>query len=348
MITRRDFGDDSRGNATELITLVNKKGTEVSVSTFGGVVVTFIFADKDGVKRDVVLGYDTPAEYLTGNGYFGSCVGRNANRIGGAVMTLNGKKYDLEKNDGDNNLHSGANSTSKSVWEVESVDEEKNSVTLKIVSKDLEQDFPGTMTAKVTYTLNEEDALVIDTEAVCDEDTIANFTNHSYFNLAGHDSGIMENQKLKIYAEAYTPIDAGLIPTGEVRKVAGTAFDFTEFKEIGKDINDDDEQLKLAGGYDHNFVLDDKRDVRLMAEAVCEETGICLKAYTDLPAVQLYAGNFIGDQKGKNGAMYHDRYGFCLESQYYPNAVNEESFETPILKAGDTYHTTTIYQLVLK
>lgn len=323
------------------VTIANSKGMRAEVCTLGATLVSLFFKDKNGVEKDLVLGYDNPADYLNHTTYFGATVGRNGNRIKDAKFTLNGTEYLLEKNDGENNLHSGANGLCYKEWEVEK--ETENSVTLSSVSKDLEQGFPGTMTVKVTYAIGEDNDLSIDYEAVSDKDTVANFTNHSYFNLGGHDSGPMVNQKLKLYSSKFTPVDGTLIPTGELRDVKGTPMDFTEFKVIGKEIDAEDEQLKFGGGYDHNFVVDGQ-GYRIMAEAVSEDTGIHMKAYTDAPAVQFYAGNFIKKQVGKGGCAYDDRHGFCLESQYCPDAVNNPAFESPILKAGETYRTRTVYQ----
>lgn len=323
------------------VMIANSKGMRAEVCTLGATLVSLFFKDKNGVEKDLVLGYDNPADYLNHTTYFGATVGRNGNRIKNGKFTLNGTEYFLEKNDGENNLHSGSKGLCYKEWEVEK--ETENSVTLSSVSKDLEQGFPGTMTAKVTYAIGEDNALSIDYEAVSDKDTVANFTNHSYFNLGGHDSGTMVNQKLKLYSSKFTPVDGTLIPTGELRDVKGTPMDFTEFKAIGKEIDAEDEQLKFGGGYDHNFIVDGK-GYRLMAEAVSEDTGIHMKAYTDAPAVQFYAGNFIKKQVGKGGCAYDDRHGFCLESQYCPDAVNNPAFESPILKAGETYRTRTVYQ----
>lgn len=323
------------------VMIANSKGMRAEVCTLGATFVSLFFKDKNGVEKDLVLGYDNPADYLNHTTYFGATVGRNGNRIKNGKFTLNGTEYLLEKNDGENNLHSGSKGLCYKEWEVEK--ETENSVTLSSVSKDLEQGFPGTMTAKVTYAIGEDNALSIDYEAVSDKDTVANFTNHSYFNLGGHDSGTMVNQKLKLYSSKFTPVDGTLIPTGELRDVKGTPMDFTEFKAIGKEIDAEDEQLKFGGGYDHNFIVDGK-GYRLMAEAVSEDTGIHMKAYTDAPAVQFYAGNFIKKQVGKGGCAYDDRHGFCLESQYCPDAVNNPAFESPILKAGETYRTRTVYQ----
>lgn len=349
MITRESFGTDGRGNDVELFTLANTSGTQVKISTLGATVVSFLFRDKTGTMRDVVLGYDNPASYLENKGlYFGTTVGRCANRIANAKVTISGTEYTLEANNGANNLHSGSNGVSHKMWETESVDEEQNALTLKILSKDLEQGFPGNMTIKVTFTLGEDHALQIAYEAVSDKDTVANMTNHSYFNLAGDDAGNIGNQKLKLYADAFTPLaPVGSVPTGEIRFVKDTPLDFREFKKIGQEIESDYDQIVYAKGYDHNFILDNNGELKLMAEAVCEETGIHLYAYTDCPGVQLYTGNYIHEHKGKNGAVYGERHGFCLESQYVPDSVNNPAFAAPFLKANEVYHSVTVYRLDL-
>ena len=229
------------------------------------------------------------------------------------------------------------------IWDV--VQESAQSITFSYVSRDGEQDFPGNMTAKVTYTLDDNGEVAIAYEAVCDQTTVANFTNHAYFNLDGHDSGVMEGQKLELHASYYTPvIDSKAIPTGELAKVAGTPFDFREMKEIGRDIEADDTQLRYAGGYDHNYALD-KADgtMQLAARARGAKSGICMDVYTDCVGIQLYTGNFITPQTGKGGVQYDRRHAFCLETQYFPNAVNEKNFKSPVLKAGDTYRSVTKY-----
>ncbi len=348
---REDFGTDQRGNSVELFTLQNKNGTQAKISTLGAALVSFARKDKTGVLRDVVLGYDKAEDYLSDGSrgyYFGATVGRNANRIANAVITIDGREYALEANSGSNNLHSGSCGVSHRIWEADCLDDEKNRVALKCFSADLEQGFPGNMTMKVSYTLTEDDALHIEYEAVSDKNTVANFTNHSYFNLGGHDSGDIGNQKLKIYAKAFTPLTKDTsIPTGEIRPVKGTPLDFTEFKEIGKEIAQDYEQLIYARGYDHNFLLDNDGKTALAAEAACEETGIHLYAYTDCPGVQLYTANFVEEHKGKGGAVYGERHGFCLESQYVPDACHNPQFQTPFLKAGETYRSETVYKLGL-
>lgn len=349
MIKRENFGPDGRGNDIELFTLSNAAGTQVKISALGATVVSFLFRDKTGTMRDVVLGYDDPVSYLKNNGlYFGATVGRCANRIAGASVTISGAEYALEANSGANNLHSGSNGVSHKVWEAESVDESRNALTLKILSKDMEQGFPGNMTIKVTFTLGEDHALRIAYKAVSDKDTVANMTNHSYFNLAGHDTGYIGSQKLKLYASSFTPLaPVGSVPTGEIRPVEGTPLDFADFKEIGQEIETDYEQIVCAKGYDHNFLLDNGGELKLMAEAVCEETGIHLYAYTDCPGVQLYTGNYIHRHKGKNGAVYGERHGFCLESQYVPDSVHNPAFAAPFLKADETYESETVYKLTL-
>lgn len=349
-MVKESFGTDGRENPVELLTLSNRNGTKVKISTLGATVVSFLFLDKTQTLRDVVLGYDRAEDYLKNNGlYFGASVGRCANRISNAKVTIDGVEYALEANSGSNNLHSGSNGISYKIWEVEHIDEEANCLTLKIVSADLEQGFPGNMTIRAVFTLTEEDALHIEYQAVSDKTTIANFTNHSYFNLAGHDSGNIGGQKLKLYAKAFTPLaPKDSIPTGEICSVEGTPFDFTDFKEIGRDIEASDKQITYAKGYDHNFVLENQGELKLMAEAECEETGIHLYAYTDRPGVQLYTGNFIHEHMGKQGAFYGERHGFCLESQYYPDAFRHPDFQKPLILAGEAYKAHTVFRLKLK
>lgn len=346
---RENFGSDGQGNVVELITLKNAKGTKVKLSTLGAAVVSFIYKDKAGIMRDVVLGYDKAESYLLNGGYLGATVGRCANRISNAKVTISGVEYALEDNDLGNNLHSGSNSVAYKNWEVDKIEEACNRVTFKYLSADLEQGFPGNMTIKVTYQLTEEDALSIIYEGVSDKDTVANFTNHSYFNLAGHDSGYIGKQKIKVHSKAFLPVaPTGSVPTGEIRPVGGTPFDFTEFKEIGKEIEADYDQLRYTAGYDHTFVLENKGKLELAAEAFCDATGIHLYAYTDCPGVQLYAGNYVEKVLGKGGAIYGRRHGFCFETQYYPDSVNNPAFEAPLLKAGEVYTSVTVYKLGLE
>lgn len=337
------FGSIQSGKKATLYILENKNHTVVKVTDFGATLVSVLFADKDGVMKDMVLGYDDAASYEKGTSCFGATIGRNGNRIKDARFTIDGKEWVIEANENNNSLHSGKNGFNHLMWEMKESGD--NYVTFYHYSPQEEQGFPGNMHVTVTYTLDDEDTVHITYHAKADADTVMNFTNHSYFNLAGHDSGVMLDQKLKLFADAYTPDeDSHSIPTGEIAPVAGTPMDFTTMKPIGQDINADFEQLHFTGGYDHNYVLSDKPGtMRQMAKAECDASGIAMDAYTECCGVQLYAGNFIGTQTGKGGVTYGDRHGFCLESQFYPNAVNEKNFPSPVVPANTEYHSETKY-----
>lgn len=337
------FGSIQSGKKATLYILENKNHTVVKVTDFGATLVSVLFADKDGVMKDMVLGYDDAASYEKGTSCFGATIGRNGNRIKDARFTIDGKEWVIEANENGNSLHSGKNGFNHLMWEMKESGD--NYVTFYHYSPQEEQGFPGNMHVTVTYTLDDEDTVHITYHAKADADTVMNFTNHSYFNLAGHDSGVMLDQKLQLFADAYTPDeDSHSIPTGEIASVAGTPMDFTTMKPIGQDINADFEQLHFTGGYDHNYVLSDKPGtMRQMAKAECDASGIAMDAYTECCGVQLYAGNFIGTQTGKGGVTYGDRHGFCLESQFYPNAVNEKNFPSPVVPADTEYHSETKY-----
>lgn len=337
------FGSIQSGKKATLYILENKNHTVVKVTDFGATLVSVLFADKDGVMKDMVLGYDDATSYEKGTSCFGATIGRNGNRIKGARFTIDGKEWVIEANENNNSLHSGKNGFNHLMWEMKESGD--NYVTFYHYSPQEEQGFPGNMHVTVTYTLDDEDTVHITYHAKADADTVMNFTNHSYFNLAGHDSGVMLDQKLQLFADAYTPDeDSHSIPTGEIAPVAGTPMDFTTMKPIGQDINADFEQLHFTGGYDHNYVLSDKPGtMRQMAKAECDASGIAMDAYTECCGVQLYAGNFIGTQTGKGGVTYGDRHGFCLESQFYPNAVNEKNFPSPVVPADTEYHSETKY-----
>ena len=337
------FGSIQSGKKATLYILENKNHTVVKVTDFGATLVSVLFADKDGVMKDMVLGYDDAASYEKGTSCFGATIGRNGNRIKDARFTIDGKELVIEANENNNSLHSGKNGFNHLMWEMKESGD--NYVTFYHYSPQEEQGFPGNMHVTVTYTLDEEDTVHITYNAKADADTVMNFTNHSYFNLAGHNSGVMLDQKLQLFADAYTPDeDSHSIPTGEIAPVAGTPMDFTTMKPIGQDINADFEQLHFTGGYDHNYVLSDKPGtMRQMAKAECDASGIAMDAYTECCGVQLYAGNFIGTQTGKGGVTYGDRHGFCLESQFYPNAVNEKNFPSPVVPANTEYHSETKY-----
>ncbi|MCR5747964.1 MAG: galactose mutarotase [Lachnospiraceae bacterium] len=323
--------------------LENKNGMKVKVTDFGANIMEIWAPDKDGKLHDVVMGFDSPEDYKDNSCFFGACIGRMANRINDAKFTLDGKEYKLAVNDGKNNLHTDANTGFHKVkWEGK---KDGNSVEFKFVSPDGDGGFPGKLDMKVTYTLTDENGLIIHYEGVSDKKTLINCTNHSYFNLSGDLTSSIHDHELKLYAHQYTPVVAGAIPTGEITKVAGTVFDFTDFREIGKSIDDNEEQLKLVEGYDHNFVLDNLTGTySKAAEVKCGRSGIKMEVYTDLPCIQFYAGNCITPQTGKGGVKYDKRQALCLETQFAPDAVNQPGFEKPIFDAGQKYDTKTEYR----
>lgn len=343
-MTRQDFGRTPSGETAQLYTFTNARGAQMAVSDFGALLVAVRVPDRDGALRDVVLGYDDVNAYLSGSCFFGAVIGRNGNRIADAKFTLNGKEYRLAANENGNSLHSNPDGYEQRLWKVKETTE--HSIALGLYSPDGDQGFPGNFDITVTYTLTEENSVEIHYRGVCDQDTVANMTNHSYFNLDGQGSGSVEEQYLTLHADRYTPvIDSRSIPTGELAPVAGTPMDFTAPKKIGAEIDAEFAQLQYTGGYDHNYVLNKKGSgVEEMAVASSEKSGIRMTAYTDCPGVQFYAGNFIKEHAGKKGAVYDKRGGFCLESQFYPNAVNTPEFPSPVLKAGQVYDTTTIYK----
>lgn len=345
---KQEFGKNKDGRMSTLYTFTNASGASMSVCDFGALLVSVKVPDREGCLKDVVLGYDSVAEYQKNTCFFGAVIGRSGNRIANAKFTLNGKEYSLCANEGANNLHSNPDGYHDRFWEVQEVKDQ--AITFHLNSPDKDQGFPGNFDVCVTYTLTDDNTVEIHYQGTCDQETVANMTNHSYFNLGGHDSGSIEDQILWLNADAYTPvIDSASIPTGEIAPVKGTPMDFTKAKAIGQDIETDFEQLKFTGGYDHNFVLCEQgKGIRTMAEAYCEKSGIAMQASTDCVGVQFYAGNFVTLQAGKGGAQYDKRSGFCLESQYYPNAVNMPEFPSPVLKAGEKYDTTTTYHFYTK
>ncbi|MDY3250329.1 MAG: aldose epimerase family protein [Candidatus Choladocola sp.] len=347
---KRYFGKLKDGSDTYLYSFTNKNKVTMEVTDLGATLVNLVVPDREGRLTDVVLGYEEAQDYLDNTCFFGAVIGRSGNRIGKARFEINGRTYRLAVNDNENNLHSGPNGYSFRKWTVEKTDEETNSIRFCLNSPDGDQGYPGNFRIAVTYTLTDDNEVMLHYEGCSDSDTIANMTNHSYFNLSGHDSGSMEDQILTLHASCYTPVvDSQAIPNGEIAPVAGTPMDFTEPKPIGRDIEADFEQLKFVGGYDHNFVLDKEAGTMCkMAEAYSEKTGIRMEAFTDCCGVQFYAGNFITDQTGKGGVTYGRRHGFCLESQYFPNAVNQPEFPSPVLKAGEKYDSKTSYRFSVK
>ena len=347
-LNKTKFGVLNDGTEISSYLLKNAGGMEVKVIDLGATVVSLLVRDAHGEIRDVVLGYDTPQEYVDNTCYFGAVIGRSANRIAKGRFAIAGKTYQLAVNDNENNLHSGPDGYDIRRWDV--VQEDESSITFALDSPDGDQGFPGNFHVEIQYTLTDENELILHYTGSSDADTAANLTNHSYFNLAGHDSGQILEHTLRIAADHYTPVaDGQAIPTGEIAPVKGTPMDFTTAKPIGRDIGADFKQLHFVQGYDHNYVLSKEAgEKKMMAEACCEKTGIRMEAFTDCPGMQFYAGNCITSQKGKGGVSYGPRHGFCLESQYYPNAINQEGFASPLLRAGEKYDTTTSYKFSLK
>ena len=325
--------------------LKNSKGMKAKVTEFGAILMELFVPDRDGKVQDIVMGYEKPEDYTNNGSFFGATVGQSANRINDAKFTIDGKEYLLAVNDGKNNLHTDVDHGFHKVHWEGTLDEASNSVSFTYRHPDGENGFPGNLDMKVTYALTEENGIVIHYEGVSDKKTLINCTNHSYFNLSGDLASSIHDHELKLYASHYTPVVAGAIPTGEIADVKGTIFDFTDFMKIGDHIDDDVEQLKLVQGYDHNFVLDHKTgSYDLAAEVKCQRSGRRMKVYTDLPGLQFYAGNCIAPVTGKGGVKYDKRQALCLESQYFPDSVNQPNFESPIFDAGQKYDTTTEYR----
>ena len=343
---QRAFGANSKGDAALLYTFTNKNGMMIGVTDLGATLHAVLVPDRDGNLCDVVLGYDTAEQYEEGATFFGATVGRSANRIGGASFVLNGRKYNLDKNDGENNLHSGLDFYSFRVWKVK--EQAENSITFALHSPDGDQNYPGVLDIEVTYTLTDDNEIKIQYHGVPTKDTIINMTNHSYFNLNGHKSGDVLNHTLWLNADGFTPADAASIPTGEIRSVEGTPMDFRTDKTIGKDIEADYEPLVFGNGYDHNWVLKNEGKFDKVAEVAGDESGIHMSVLTDLPGVQIYTANFLDGEKGRDGAVYEMRDAICLETQYYPDAIHHENFPGPICKKGEKYDTRTAYRFRVK
>lgn len=349
-VKKQSFGKTKSGEEAFLYVLTNESGMSVSLTNYGACIVNIMVPDKNKKFEDVVLGYDNVAGYEVNGPGLGSFIGRHANRIGGASFELNGKRFELEKNDGQNNLHGGSKGYNKYLYETEVFEEDdSDSIEFSRLSPHMEQGFPGNLDISVTYTLTAENELVIEYLAVSDKDTIINLTNHSYFNLAGQNSGTILNHKVMIDADQFTPTDNSLIPTGELKKVEGTPMDFRKMKTIGQDINADYQPLKQAGGYDHNYVLNNCRaEVMKVAELADDKSGRVMEIFTDMPGMQLYTANFLEDEKGKGGAIYKKRSGVCFETQYFPDSCNKAEFPSCVLKAGDEYDSVTVFKFSVK
>jgi len=351
-IRKETFGKTASGEQIGLYTLSNKKGMEVAITNFGATVVVLKVPDRAGKLADVVLGFDTLQGYENGTAYFGATVGRYGNRIGGGKFSIDGKTYTLPKNNGDNTLHGGITGFNKKVWmarEIASKDGE--SLEMSYSSEDGEEGFPGNLSVKVVFTLpTEGNELTIDYTATTDKDTVLNLTNHSYFNLAGEGNGDILDHVLTLHAKQFTPVDKTLIPTGELRDVAGTPLDFTRATAIGKRINESYEQLVFGKGYDHNWVIasDGRKGLTLAAEAYDPKSGRTLEVLTTEPGVQFYSGNFLDGPKGKGNKPYRQRAAFCLETQHFPDSPNHPNFPSTLLKPNSAFRSQTVFRFSAK
>ncbi|MCM1065128.1 MAG: galactose mutarotase [Eubacterium sp.] len=336
------FGTCPDGTQARLFTLTNQNGMSISVSDLGAALVKVLVPDGSGSVADVVLGFDRAEDYLHNPSFFGVVIGPSANRIGGASFEIEGQSFQVDVNDGTNNLHSHKEKGyHKRIWTAAA---EENSVTFTLRDEG-SMGFPGKKEVSVRYTLTEDNELKLHYHGTSDRKTILNLTNHTYFNLDGHDSGRMEEHELWLGASRYTPVVQGAIPTGEIADVKGTPMDFTTPKKVGRDIGEPFEQLELVGGYDHNWVIDGwDGSLRHIATVRAPGSGRVMKAYTTLPGVQFYAGNFIEEQQGKGGAVYGARMGLCLEMQYFPDAVHHADFPSCVFGAGKDYDSETVYR----
>ena len=347
---KRSFGSTQDGRPVDLYVLANKAGFEVVITNYGGTLVSLKVPDRNGKIADVILGYDTVAGYENGKSYFGGTIGRYANRIAHAKFTLNGLAYVLAKNDGENHLHGGLIGFNKRIWNARDVSSEQGqSLELTYLSKDGEEGYPGDLSVKVVFTvLADRNALKIEYSVTTDKDTVVNLTNHAYFNLAGQGNGDILGHQLILNARKFTPVDTTLIPTGEMAEVHSTPFDFLKSVAIGARIEQSNEQLKFGKGYDHNWILDRSAcsdSLADAAEAYEPQSGRMLTISTTEPGIQFYSGNFLdGTIQGKGGKVYQHRSAFCLETQHFPDSPNHRNFPSTILKPGQNYRSTTIYQ----
>lgn len=343
-VTKKLYGIMPDGEEIYAYTLDNEKGVSAEIINYGGIITSLWVKDKNGIMQDVVLGRSSLDEYLDNKGYIGAAIGRHANRIANAEFVLNGATYSVGRNERTNSLHGGIKGFDKKVWSVTEAPNE-NAVILSCISVDGEEGFPGTLSVAVKYSVTDDNSLKIEYRATTDMDTVCCLTNHSYFNLSGHESGTVYDQILQINSEFYTPIDDKSLPTGEVLSVSGTPFDFRAPKPIGQDIASDFEQVRLVGGFDHNFVIKG-RGYRLAVVASSKETGITMQTYTNQPGVQLYTANKLAEGVHKGDIDYPVHGAFCLETQTFPNAMEHSHFPGPILRKGQTYRHVTEYRFI--
>jgi aldose 1-epimerase len=350
---KRPFGKTQDGQSVDLYILKNKSGFEVAITNFGGTLVSLKAPDKSGKIADVILGYDSVTGYENGKAYFGGTIGRYGNRIAHGKFSLNGTTYTLPKNDGENSLHGGTIGFNKRIWTAKDVSTSAGeALELTYLSKDGEEGYPGNLSAKVVFTVPaNHNSIKIEYSATTDKETVVNLTNHAYFNLAGQGNGDILGHELTLHASKFNPVDATLIPNGELRSVQNTPFDFLKPVAIGKRIDQDDEQLKFGKGYDHDWVIDRTGANTLSPAARVYEpqSGRVMEVLTTEPGIQFYSGNFLdGTIQGKEGKSYPHRSAFCLETQHFPDSPNHPDFPSTVLKPGQHYHSTTVYQFSTK
>ncbi|MCL6275593.1 galactose mutarotase [Muricauda sp. 2012CJ35-5] len=347
-INPSSFKSEIEGDSTDLFVLENKAGIKIYFTNYGQRIVALHTPDKNGNMEDIVLGCNTLEGYgKPGTGYFGATIGRYANRIAAGKFSLDGVTYTLAQNNGTNNLHGGNKGFDSVVWDADMVNDQE--IQFSRTSPDGEEGFPGNLTVKVRYALTDSNELQIFYEATTDKKTIVNLTHHSFFNLKGEGNGNIESHLIEINADHYTPVDENLIPTGALSSVVGTPMDFRVQKSIGQDINENFNQLDLAGGYDHNYVLNSNptnTDSLTFAARVIEpESGRTMEVYTNEPGIQFYSGNFMdGSVQSKNGNAYVKRGAFCLETQHFPNSPNQDSFPSTVLNPGEKYTSVCVYK----
>jgi aldose 1-epimerase len=350
-ISEMPFGLTTEGDSVTVYTFSNEHGMEVKIMNYGGIITHLKVPDKNGVLEDVVLGFDKLADYEKGSPYFGAIVGRYGNRIAKGKFNLNGTEYILAQNNGENSLHGGLKGFDKVVWDAKTFENAKGAgLILKYLSKDMEEGFPGNLDVTVTYTIKTNNEIEIDYQATTDKPTVVNITQHSYFNLTGNAKRDILGHEVMIKSEHLIPVDAGLIPTGEMMQVAGTPFDFNEITKVGARIEADNEQLQLGGGYDHCWVLNKSSEDALewVVKATDPESGRVFELATTEPGVQFYTGNFLdGSLTGKGGVVYEKRYGLCFEPEHYPDSPNQPNFPSVVLNPGDEYKTTTVWKFGL-
>tara|TARA_R110001592_G_scaffold68955_3_gene211465 strand:- start:5510 stop:6673 length:1164 start_codon:yes stop_codon:yes gene_type:complete len=351
-IVKKSFGVASDSINVDIYTLTNQNNMEVNIITYGGIITSLKVPNKAGKIEDVVLGYNSLGEYEKSSPFFGALIGRYGNRIAKGKFTLDGTEFTLATNDGKNHLHGGVKGFDKVIWRAVETksDSLSASLVLNYISKDLEEGYPGNLNTLVTYTLTNENVLEVKYEATTDKKTIVNLTQHSYFNLSGDFSKPILDHDITINADKFIPVDATLIPTGELKDVSNTPFDFRVSKTIGQDINAKDEQLKRGLGYDHCWVLNNQNEgMRLASTAYHKESGRLLEVFSDEPGIQFYTGNFLdGTLPSKQGETYKYRTGFCLETQHYPDSPNQKDFPSVVLNPGEKYRTTTSFKFSVK